>query len=253
MEGVVSAGGTAEVLVNGYGTCRRTSVNLPSTNSVALDNTTNGTVGTLTNQTTFTDSGGVGGDYSSNQNYSITFDAGVGRTINFTIVSLSFEHTNTRLYDRLGYQTSNDGVNYSNPTLTGFHTTNLTTPPFGSYYVNNSTRANDTTGNVFPQTTSILTGAGGSLTQNTASRYLRFFFFSDSVVAEPGWEITLSPSTPYPTNAVPVPVATTLYIDSNDFTKVTETNTSQLPIGFVAYNNADNDSIFARIHPAQHS
>ena len=249
----VSAGGTAQVLTNGFGTCRRTSVSLPSTNSVALTNTTNGTIGTLTNQTTFTDSGGTGGNYGSSQNYSITFDAGAGRTINFSITSLSFEHTNTRLYDRLGFQTSNDGVNYSNPNLTGFHTTNVTTPPFGSYYVNNGTRGNDTAGNVFPETTAVLEGAGGSLTQNTGARYLRFFFFSDSSAQEPGWNITLSPDTPYPVGAVPVPVATTMYIDSNDFTRVTETNTSQLPIGFVAYNNADNDSIFCRIHPAQHS
>ena len=249
----VSAGGTAQVLTNGFGTCRRTSVSLPSTNSVALTNTTNGTIGTLTNQTTFTDSGGTGGNYGSSQNYSITFDAGAGRTINFSITSLSFEHTNTRLYDRLGFQTSNDGVNYSNPNLTGFHTTNVTTPPFGSNYVNNGTRGNDTTGNVFPETTGVLEGAGGSLTQNTGARYLRFFFFSDSSAQEPGWNITLSPDTPYPVGAVPVPVATTMYIDSNDLTRVTETNTSQLPIGFVAYNNADNDSIFCRIHPAQHS
>jgi len=249
----VVTGGTAQVLINGFATCRRTSTNIPSTNSVALTNTTNGTVGTLTNQTTFTDSGGTGGNYGSNQNYSITFDAGAGRTINFTIVSLSFEQTNTRLYDRMGFQTSNDGVNYSNPNLTGFHTTNVTTPPFGSYYINNNSRSNDTTGNVFPVTETFLTGAGGSLTQNTGARYLRFFFFSDSSSIRAGWELTLTPDTPYPVGAVPVPVATTMYIDSNDLTRVTDTNTSQLPIGFVAYNNADNDSIFCRIHPAQHS
>ena len=101
------------MLVSGYATARRTTTYNPDSETVLLTEETNNSVVGLTNNTTFTDSGG-GGNYGNNQNYQITFDAGAGYTTNITINDFAFEHTTTRMYDRLGIQVSNDGVEYIN-------------------------------------------------------------------------------------------------------------------------------------------
>ena len=44
-----------------------------------------------------------------------------------------------------------------------------------------------------------------------------------------------------------------MYLDSTDYTKVTENNTSQLPIGFSAFKNTDNDGVFMRVNVAGQS
>ena len=81
----VFAGSDVEVLIKGVCTGRRVTTFLPSAETVELDNTTNGTTRNLTNATTFLDSGGSGGNYSGNENYSITFDAGLGSTAKITV------------------------------------------------------------------------------------------------------------------------------------------------------------------------
>ena len=85
------------------------------------------------------------------------------------------------------------------------------------------------------------------VTINTGYRYIRFYFRSDTSVNDDGWDMTLTPNTPYSSNVESVAEGTTLYLDSNDFTKVTTDDTSQILVGYCAYNNADNDSIFLRI------
>ena len=63
----------------------------------------------------FYDEGGAYGDYSGRSDYIITFDAGLGNHIsNITINSFEFEHSTSRMWDRLGIQVSNDGTNFIN-------------------------------------------------------------------------------------------------------------------------------------------
>jgi hypothetical protein len=242
-----SAGQDCGIVYDGFVTARYTTVPQLDTNTIALNNVTTNTTEPITNVTTFTDSGGTSGNYGASQLYNITFDAGVGRTINYEVVSLGFEHSNTRLYDRLGWQFSNDGVNYSNPALTGWHRTNITTPSFGSYYLNNGVKGNDLIGNVFTEPASYITQVGGSLTGQTNSRYVKFFFESDGSSHDLGWNIKLTPSIPYPTNYTPVPVDTPLYLDPNDLTKVSTNNANNFLVGYCAYEDTSNDSIFIHV------
>tara|TARA_R110001606_G_scaffold371308_1_gene528062 strand:+ start:1437 stop:3302 length:1866 start_codon:yes stop_codon:yes gene_type:complete len=240
-------GDDCNIVYDGFCTARYDTTIQPSTNAISLTGVTTNTTQEITNETTFTDSGGTSNNYATNELYNITFDAGVGRTINYEIVSLGFEHTNTRLYDRLGFQFSNDGVNYSNPALNGFHTTNITTPSFGSYYVNNGTKTNDTIGNVFADGLTFITAYGGSLTNSTGFRYIKFFFQSDTSSQDLGWNIKLTPSTPYPVNYTPVPVDTPLYLDPNDLSKVSTNNANNFLVGYCAYEDTSNDSIYIHV------
>ena len=241
------AGDDCNIVYDGFCTARYDTIPQPASNAISLTAVTTNTTQEITNETTFTDSGGGGNFYGINELYNITFDAGVGRTINYEIVSLGFEHTNTRLYDRLGFQFSNDGVNYSNPALTGFHTTNITTPSFGTYYKNNGVQTSDLIGNVFPEPASFITANGGSLTNSTGFRYIKFFFQSDGSSQDLGWNIKLSPSTPYPVNYTPVPVDTPLYLDPNDLSKVSTNNANNFLVGYCAYEDTANDSIYMHV------
>ena len=55
----------------------------------------------------FYDNNGPGGDYSNSQRNSITFES-TGTSVFIKINSFNFEHTTTRMYDRLGIQASDD-------------------------------------------------------------------------------------------------------------------------------------------------
>jgi len=249
---LVTAGNTANIMSNGFCTARCTSITVAQAETVELNSTTNGTTRGLTNNTTFTDSGGTGGSYGANENYSITFDAGSGNSINMAINSLAFEHTNLRYYDRLGMQESSDGVNFTNVSYTGFHKSNNQTPPYGSYTFNSAGATNDTPGQIFPNGTSMITAAGGSLSITTGSRFLQFIFRSDSSSQQAGWNISLTPATAYSGTEL-VAEGSTLYLNNSDYSRIATDNASGLAIGYCAYNNAENDSLFVRTHVASHS
>lgn len=248
----VTAGQSVNVLTKGLVTARRTTTYLSSSETVILNNTSNNTTKNLTNSTTFVDSGDTGGDYTSNENYSITFDAQSGYTININVTDFTFEHSTYRMYDRLGVQGSNDGVNFTNLSVQWLQKSATSTPTWSdSFYGSNawnSTGADN--GYIFPKDTAraiLLSSGSFPVTINTGYRYIRFYFRSDSSVNDEGWNMTLTPNTPYPSNVESVAEGTTLYLDSNDFTKVTTDDTSQIVVGYCAYNDAANDSIFLRI------
>ena len=248
----VTAGQSVNVLTKGLVTARRDTTYLTSSETVILNNTSNNTTRNLTNSTTFVDSGDTGGDYTSNENYSITFDAQAGYTVDMIVNDFQFEHSTYRMYDRLGVQGSNDGVNFTNLSVQWLQTSATSTPTWSSSFYGsnawNSTGADN--GYILPKDTSraiLLSSGTFPVTINTGYRYIRFYFRSDSSVNDDGWDITLQPNTPYPSNVESVAEGTTLYLDSNDFTKVTTDDTSQIVVGYCAYNDAANDSIFLRI------
>ncbi len=171
----------------------------PTSETVELDDTTNGTTRTLTNNTTFTDSG-AGSDYSSGEDYFIVFDAGVGKTVTMLINSFGFEHSTFAMYDRLSIQTSNDGLTYTNANLTGFQASATQSYPYstsfaGSTWDNSSSHP----GWIFPSTTTRYATLGGVIadTLNLNARYVRFGFTSDNSATDDGWNLTLKPDTPY--------------------------------------------------------
>jgi len=250
-----TAGNTANILSTGYATARRTSTTLPSFETVILNNTTNGTTRSLTNNTTFTDSGG-GASYNANENYSITFDAGAGYTVNCTVNSFGFEHSTSQMYDRLGIQTSTDGVTFNNISVQWLQTSSNTTPPYSTSFGGsswNSTGSNF--GWILPkdEPRAILLGGVPSNTFpaliSLGTRYVRFYFFSDGSAQDDGWNITLQPNTPYPTSAISVAEGTTLYLDNSDYSKVSTDDTSQIVLGYCAYSDANNDSLLINVRP----
>jgi len=248
----VTVGQSVNVLTKGLVTARRTTTYLTSSETVILNNTSNNTTRNLTNSTTFVDSGDTGGDYTSNENYSITFDAQAGYTINISVTDFRFEHTTYRMYDRLGVQGSNDGVNFTNLSVQWLQKSATSTPTWSDSFFGsnawNSTGADN--GYIFPKDTSraiLLSSGTFPVTINTVYRYIRFYFRSDTSQNQDGWDMTLTPNTPYSSNVESVAEGTTLYLDSNDFTKVTTDDTSQIVVGYCAYNDAANDSIFLRI------
>jgi len=252
----ISNGNTGKVLVNGFATARRTTIYTPNEETVQLTEETNGAMYGLTNNTTFTDNNlGSGGDYSNGQNYQITFDAGAGYTTNVTVNDFAFEHTSTRMYDRLGIQVSNDNVEYIDYQIPWGQRSNDDTPPYSSYFFENASwnSAGSSPGPILPENTprAILLGASGfPNVLNTAHRYVRFYFLSDGSAGELGWDMTLQPNIPYSSPAETLAVGSTLYL-SNSYPSqlLTETDTSQVRFGYNIYENTENDSILMRVQP----
>lgn len=250
----IANGATGKVLVSGYATARRTTTFNPSSATVQLDNETNGSTQGLTNNTTFTDSGS-GSNYGNNENYQITFDASAGYTVNITINDFAFEHTTTRLYDRLGIQVSNDNVEYTNYNIPWGQRTNSDEPTYGDYFFENASWNSEgsSPGPVLPQNTprAILLGAEAfPTTLNTGHRYVRFYFFSDSSSNAAGWDMLLQPNTPYSSPAQTLTVGSTLYLDNTYPSQLlTETSTSQVRFGYSIYENVENNAVLMRVQP----
>lgn len=252
----VSIGGIVEVATQGLATARRdtTFTPDPSAETVLLNNITNGTIRNLTNDTSFLDSGDSGADYGSNENYQITFDAQAGYTANIIVNNIAFETLGSSgQYDRLGVQGSNDGVSFVNLSVSWLQSMANTTFPYGNSFAGSIwSSAASKNGWVFPgdnlRATTLGSGGIPSTAINTGYRYIKFLFYSDSSSNELGWDMTLAPNTVYPSSTeATVSEGTTLYLDNSDFTKITTDDTSQIVVGYCAYDDASNNSIFIRV------
>lgn len=147
----------------------------------------------------FLDSGGAGGDYSPNETYSQIFIAPANETLNLSINDFQFEQSNIA-YDRLGIQTSDDGISWTNISVEGFQSMDIEDNPFDPnnaqervFSVPNEPQ-NSNFGWIFPATKTFFTDQlGGDLGKvyNFGSRYLRFRFISDSSAQELGWNLNI--------------------------------------------------------------
>jgi len=201
----------------------------PTSETVALNNSTDGTERVLTNDTTFTDIGG-GGNYTPNNDYTITFDAKSGYTVKMTINSFGFEHSSFAMYDRLGIEVSNDGVNFSNFSgIPWMNKSSTSTPPYSTSFAGGSQASSGsygTDGYIFPdnegQAQTYDPSAVFPYEFETSFRFIRFHFISDGSSNDEGWNITLQPNTPYTTggfnNADPRNEWCLLYDMKADFT-----------------------------------
>lgn len=224
---------SVSILRNGYCTARFKYDNTNDTNYTSIvkletDYKNSTPISFTGDNILFTDSGGLENDYSSNEDYVIIFDAGSGSTIGWTINSLSFEPSSSFLYDYLKYEFSNDNTTYSNIYQNGFIVSSTS----------------ETSGNVFPNGTSIITNNGGTLNYSSEYRYVKFTFKSDGSVTQPGWSIIIKSTS----NSPNVSINTPLYLDNTDKTKVTNNSTTNLLVGYSMYTDANNDSIFMKIN-----
>lgn len=247
----VAAGGIVSVLTKGVVTARRDTTFAAASETVILNNTTTTTTRNLTNDTTFTDSG-AGGDYLANENYSITFDAQAGYTAKVTVNDIEFEHTTQRMYDRLGIQGSNDGINFVNLSIPWLQTSASSSPTWNEFFFGNNSwnSVGADNGYIFPKDAARATLLSSGLFPvviNTGYRHIRFYFLSDGSSNAQGWNMSLAPDTPYTSSAITVAEGATLYLDNSDYTKITTDDTSQIVVGYCAYSNAENDSILIRI------
>ena len=170
-------------------------VEVPTTpQDILLDDDTTGTTVNITTNTRFRDSGGDS-NYAPNELYTMTFQAPTGTTASFTLNSFGFEHSTFAMYDRLGVQGSDDGVNWVNLELAGFQKSAITTPPYGDSFGGSSfSSANSINGWILPLDSNRFTTIGGDpLAEiNTTYQYLRFSFESDGSAQESGWDINLT-------------------------------------------------------------
>jgi len=252
----IAAGTSGKILISGFATARYQNTYALGYETVILNSITNGSIRSLTNATTFLDSGGSGGDYTGNENYSITFDAGVGYDTKITVNDFQFEHTTFSMYDRLGIQGSNDGITFTNLNVQWLQSSANTTPPYGNSFAGGSWNSGAASyGWIVPKDASIAILIGGVPGNTfpadivTAYRYIRFYFNSDLNINDIGWDITLAPNTPYNT-ALTIAEGTSLYLENSyPAQRLTSDNTTQVVFGFNACSNTDNDSVLIRVAP----
>ena len=226
----IADGASGKVLIDGFATARNEYISVLIDTSaapaqVSLNSSTNGNTFTVYSiGSIFYDSGGQTGNYQSNENFSITFDAGAGNTIELEVDDLFFEHTTINLWDRLGFQVSDDGSIWTNADIAGLIETDSTDPnqliapwPPNGVGVAVTTQASSmdtlSRGWIFPwsqdsQDGLIETRQASGITSNELvffspqddmKRYIRFYFKSDSSQENAGWEIivkSLSNTTP---------------------------------------------------------
>jgi hypothetical protein len=176
----------------------------------------------------FTDSGGTDSDYKSDEVRAITFDAGDGNTFQIKIINLKFEIGSYYYYDRLGLTASNNmgDLNEKSSNLS------LKTAPILSkfMYETDSDNPKIVWGRSFDATHS---GDGGWVfppTHNNSNvvtdtwldintRYIRFYFRSDSSVEKFGWQIKMRNKNTL--SGVPEVEKTNIYIKQNIDASVT--------------------------------
>ncbi len=144
--------------------------NCADTTLVHLDYSISGVIINITSPISFTDSGGENGNYSNSEDYEIIFNSGSStNTIVVNINETDFEHGSFSAYDILKIYTSTDGVNwilYQDPIF------------FGPDY----SIVPDNIGNgILP------------FTLDLGTQYVKFTFYSDASITEPGWKIILTP------------------------------------------------------------
>jgi hypothetical protein len=282
-------GAAVSILANGYTTARRTTKYLGIVRNetimdpikMGVDDGTYGMADTLYGDSrtvnlngtiNFKDSGGDS-NYSANERYPwLTFTVAAGKKILVKINSFYFEFGSSVAYDHLGVEYSTDG--------TSWEKLNDTIAPTWSnwlYYASESawkTGNNSWVKKFFGGYNSNITGNGGGwmFGENSAdilpddvgnyypsntldtwhvvnAQYIRFHFRSDSSTERSGWNIDIA-SAETSTYPAPTIIGEPLYIDTTDYTKLSDTsnnNTSGHHIGYVAATDANNDSVYIRV------
>jgi len=254
---------------------------------LALDGTTNGNIyATDASGILFTDSGGTTSNYNNNESFSITFDAGENSTIDLSINEIFTEHGANSLYDRLGFQVSDDGISWDNADIRGFIRTkdNQLVPPwppnatgtgFNPFAIppapsNTAGPYPEMRGWILPETLAtvisyrdqyddpaITVAPGSSLAIISAAngdnmkRYIRFYFRSDGSALFSGWEILVKSTSVSTFNTV-TPANSILYLSQTGTGLVSTFTGSGIMLGYnvvdSSFNNLGEMFAYARIN-----
>lgn len=151
----------------------------------------------------FTDDGGAG-NYTKNNNRTLTFDSGAGNYIWVRFNSFKFEHANSNMYDRAG-MTSADVLSdlplasanlntTTAPLLSPALINSVTTNPIGVW---SSSYGSSSNGYILPSRSDTTPIRGSNFAPNVGvwfqikARYMRFWFFSDGSVQDNGWNMDI--------------------------------------------------------------
>jgi hypothetical protein len=187
---------------------------------------------------------GADNNYSASETYNITFDCGDNNGWELTFNNFAFEASTYAMYDRLSIETSNDGVNFSNVSITWLQSASISTYPYSNGYKGSAWNSNNSkNGWILPKDTTraILLGWNQQPTQ-IAERYIRFRFISDSSSQYAGWDINLTANSYSGGSPAVVPLSTPLYLDDLTYDRLTTTQTSHL-FGYSS-SNQSNDEIY---------
>jgi hypothetical protein len=265
-----------KILSNGYCTIRGDFTNQVPTDpngvtqgNLALSRETNGNSYTTdASGILFTDSGGTS-NYNSNENMHVSFDAGLNNTIDLSINELYTEHGYSSLWDRLGFQVSDDGEIWENADISGLIQTKPNQlfppwPPGGT-----GTASNDTVitsqikghGWIFPErheesepnslfiTRRDHSGNPTGTNQTYMSqikkdgfgdkmkRYIRFYFRSDGSSVYSGWQILVKSSG---SSQISVTKNSILYLSQSEIGGATAFTGSGIRLGYSVIDPSNN-------------
>ena len=241
-----TSGNSIEILTNGFTTARMTTPTQTTNNnsgpwdrrttsqgSINLTSGNSGTTKILTGTYNFYDSGGSSSNYSSGESRNITFDAGQHNIVYIKFNSFKFEHSSYSLYDRLGIQYSTNGITFYNITPTvapgiseWCYASSTSTPPWSNAYSDNGKGYGTIPGGWILPSEDVgdddkgndnVTGLGTWLKIN--ARAVKFYFKSDTVTTEFGWNIDLAlgeATTGGKNEILAATLGAELYIDKTD-------------------------------------
>jgi hypothetical protein len=152
----------------------------------------------------FTDDGGVG-NYTKNNNRSLTFDAGAGNYFYVRFNSFKFEHNTSKMYDRAG-MTASDVL--SDLPLASANLNTTTAPLLSPQLVSSATASplnawsnsygSSSNNYILPSRSDTTNVLGGNFAPNVGvwfqikARYMRFWFFSDGSIQDNGWNMDIA-------------------------------------------------------------
>ena len=275
-----ASGENVRILSNGYCTIRGDfRQQIPEDPSgvkqgvVSLSKATNGNIySTDISGITFTDSGGLSRNYGREENFSLSFDAGKGRTIDLSVNDLLTEIGTVSLWDRLGFQVSDDGKRWENADISGLIQADPSRPeqleppwpPGGTgTTIPSGTSTSITKGWIFPEresgqtysldrtrrdTSGNPTGSYGPeyLSQIKAAfnddmrRYIRFYFRSDGGLEFAGWNILVKSSSGAPAFDNTAPENAILYLSQTGIGKATTFTGSGIRLGYSVIDSSAN-------------
>ena len=194
---------------------------------------------------------GADSDYSSGENYMITFDCQDDNGWEITFNNFAFEASTYAMYDRFSFQSSSDGATYSNVSIPWLHKSSTSSPPYSNSFAGSSWNSSSSkNGYILPKDTvrAILLGWGQEPLQ-VADRFIRFRFTSDGSAQDAGWDINLKANSYSGGAPAVIPLTTPLYIDDTTFDKLTTTPASFSAhlFGYTASSNQSNNEIFSYI------
>jgi len=191
---------------------------------------------------------GADGNYSSNEDYQMTFDCQDDNGWTMTFNNFAFEASTYAMYDRFSIRSTNTGANYSNVSIPWMHKSSTSSFPYSNSFAGSSWNSTSSkNGYILPKDTvrAILMG-WNQQPLNIPDRFIRINFRSDGSSQYLGWDINLTANSYSGGDPAVIPYNTPLYLNESTYDRLTTTVGNHL-FGYTASSNQSNDEIFSYI------